>query len=90
VEISEAVFWEISYFEVKMAIAQCPLCSSNIEVGLKTYLGQCVLCTVCETELEVVWLYPLGLDVRDDASITPSSADQLDPSNPKIRSEDGY
>jgi lysine biosynthesis protein LysW len=70
-----------------MAVAQCPTCSSNIEVSSQAYLGQYVACAVCEAELEVVWLYPIGLDVRDDVAIPPTSADQFDPSNQKIRPE---
>lgn len=46
----------------KMVKAECPACGSKIEVGAKPRLGQKVLCSDCDAELEVVWLDPVELD----------------------------
>lgn len=45
-----------------MVKAECPACNAMTNVSAKPKMGQRVVCSVCDTELEVVWLSPVELD----------------------------
>ena len=45
-----------------MAIASCPGCGQDVDLGPKSKVGQRVDCPNCGLELEVVSLSPLELD----------------------------
>ena len=45
-----------------MSVAECPSCSSLVDVAARAKLGDRVVCKACNTELEVVWLDPIELD----------------------------
>ncbi|MEK6973373.1 MAG: lysine biosynthesis protein LysW [archaeon] len=42
-------------------MAECPVCSSGIELGENTLKGELVTCTQCGTELEVASINPIAL-----------------------------
>lgn len=43
-------------------ISKCPMCGEKIKLSHKVWLGQDVICPVCDAELEVVNLNPVELD----------------------------
>lgn len=43
--------------------AECPSCFNSVNVGSSPRIGQFVVCASCKTELEVVWLSPIELDI---------------------------
>ena len=45
-----------------MLRAECPECGEPVELRDSTQVGDRVICIECNTELEVLGLYPLGLD----------------------------
>lgn len=49
-----------------MIEAKCPSCKATIRLSSDPVIGQRVTCMKCHTELEVVWLYPVGLDWVDE------------------------
>ncbi|MEW6716977.1 MAG: hypothetical protein AB1345_05715 [Chloroflexota bacterium] len=48
-----------------MVTAKCPSCQSQINVGAHPEMGQRVICSTCSAELDVVWLYPVALDLSE-------------------------
>ncbi len=50
----------------KVAVAECPSCFNNVKVGNQPKVGNRVVCPSCKTELEVVWLSPIELDIPID------------------------
>ena len=46
-----------------MITVKCPLCQNKIIVSQPILLGQRVTCSECTSPLEVIWLYPVSLDV---------------------------
>ena len=50
----------------KVARAECPACFNNVNVGNQPKVGHRVVCPSCKTELEVVWLSPIELDIPID------------------------
>lgn len=46
--------------------AECPSCGVLVDVGKDAKLGQVIICGSCKTELEVVWLTPIELDILID------------------------
>lgn len=47
-------------------IAFCPACSAEVRFRKTPYMGQYKICADCDTELEVVNLSPIELDLLDD------------------------
>ncbi len=45
-----------------MNTAECPSCGALVNFSGQAKLGLRVICKVCDTESEVVWLDPLELD----------------------------
>jgi lysine biosynthesis protein LysW len=45
-----------------MTKADCPSCEAKVNVGSSPKMGKRVVCPVCHTELEIVWLDPVELD----------------------------
>lgn len=45
-----------------MVSVECISCGADIRLGSKPRMGQRVICTVCNTQLEVAWLDPVELD----------------------------
>lgn len=45
-----------------MTTAECPSCGTFIQVGGKPKMGQQMVCSACDSVLEVVWLDPIELD----------------------------
>ena len=53
---------EGDYLQIRKArLAECPLCRCEFNIPQKLQLGQYVLCTSCDVELEVAWLDPIEL-----------------------------
>jgi alpha-aminoadipate carrier protein LysW len=48
--------------ETTMAVATCPDCGNEINLGRNPREGQSVTCPDCEADLEVISLDPLELD----------------------------
>lgn len=49
--------------EINLVIkATCPECKNETEVVSPPELGQRLTCMICNTPLEIVWLYPISLD----------------------------
>lgn len=46
--------------------AECPSCFNSVNVGSHPKVGHRVVCSSCKTELEVVWLSPIELDIPMD------------------------
>ena len=49
-----------------MLRAECPECGEPVELRDSTQVGDRVICIECNTELEVLGLYPLELDYALD------------------------
>ncbi|MCJ7622034.1 MAG: hypothetical protein MUO76_00915 [Anaerolineaceae bacterium] len=49
-----------------MAIAQCPNCDRNNDLGNSPKMGAKIECQHCLTMLEIVWLDPYELDYPYD------------------------
>jgi lysine biosynthesis protein LysW len=49
-----------------MLRAECPECGEPVELRDNTQVGDHVICIECNTELEVLGLYPLDLDYALD------------------------
>jgi lysine biosynthesis protein LysW len=49
-----------------MAFAYCPDCAARIYLGRKPWVGQPVMCDVCDADLEVVGLNPPQLGWTDE------------------------
>ncbi len=46
-----------------MITANCPQCQNKINLVMPLVLGQRLTCSVCNTPLEIIWLYPVSLDM---------------------------
>jgi hypothetical protein len=46
----------------KSGSARCPLCHENVHIGKNMKVGNQVICTGCDAQLEIVSLVPLELD----------------------------
>ena len=44
-------------------LAECPSCGASVKVTSSVKLGEIIKCTLCKTDLEVIWLDPLELDL---------------------------
>jgi alpha-aminoadipate carrier protein LysW len=44
-------------------LIDCPSCGSSVKVQTNVKLGEIFVCDSCSTDLEVVWLDPIELDV---------------------------
>lgn len=49
-----------------MPTAACPECGENVHVDVETDKGEIVECEECGSELEVVGLDPVELDLAED------------------------
>ena len=64
-----------------MNVAECPSCSTLIEVRRKPTMGQQLTCSACDAVLEIVWLDPLELDwVYDDEENLDEDYDEYEDS----------
>ncbi len=52
--------------EDKVPIGTCPECEAEVHVDTDADKGDAVMCSECATELEVVGLDPVELDVVED------------------------
>jgi hypothetical protein len=55
-----------------MVIAICPLCTTEIELGLQPEIGDHANCPECERDLVITWLYPVMLDKAEDEILSPN------------------
>jgi hypothetical protein len=53
-----------------MVIAICPLCTTEIELGLQPEIGDHANCPECKRDLVITWLYPVMLDKAEDEVLT--------------------
>ncbi len=44
-------------------LAECPSCGASVKVTNQVKMGEIIKCTLCKTDLEVIWLDPLELDL---------------------------
>lgn len=44
-------------------LAECPSCGASVKVTSNVKLGEIIKCALCKTDLEVIWLDPLELDL---------------------------
>ncbi|MBM3302563.1 MAG: hypothetical protein FJY85_21760 [Deltaproteobacteria bacterium] len=51
-----------------MAIATCPGCDEDIEIGSRVRLGQTIICNRCGARLEIIAVNPPELDWAFDES----------------------
>jgi len=49
-----------------MPKVKCPSCLAVFAVNDDPDVGQLVVCPQCETQLVIVWLYPLEVDFVDE------------------------
>ena len=49
--------------DIWMVKVKCPNCNALVEVGKRPAIGQRCTCQGCGSNLEVVWLYPIELDL---------------------------
>jgi len=54
--------------EYKVPTGTCPECDADVHVDLDTDKGEIVSCEECGTELEVVGLDPVELDIVEEES----------------------
>ena len=65
-----------------MIQAKCPSCASTIEFATGPKIWQQQKCPICGLVSEVVWLYPVELDLPDEYKITGKSV--LEEDNPAL------
>ena len=46
----------------------CPKCRLKINFGLSPTIGQRVVCPECGSNFDIVWLYPLTVDIHNDST----------------------
>ena len=51
-----------------MAVATCPGCDEDVQIGARAKLGQTIICSRCGARLEVIAVSPLELDWAFDES----------------------
>jgi lysine biosynthesis protein LysW len=49
-----------------MPNVNCPSCLADFAINGDPEVGQLVVCPRCETQLVIVWLYPLEVDFVDE------------------------
>lgn len=49
-----------------MVTSTCVICNQKVNLKPPVELGKRVICQSCSTNLEVIWLYPVSLDVAED------------------------
>lgn len=50
-------------------IAFCPVCNGEVRFRKTPYMGQYKICADCDTELEVINLSPIELELMDDYEV---------------------
>lgn len=61
-----------------MIAVKCPICQNNITVSQPILLGQRVACSECTSPLEVIWLYPVSLDVVETKEVKSNNLIQAE------------
>lgn len=59
-----------------MPTTACPECSEDVYVDADSEQGDIIACDECGTELEVVGLDPIELDIHEDGDKDDISADE--------------
>lgn len=49
-----------------MPAAVCPSCQGMIELEPEVQIGRPITCPHCSESLEVVWLYPIEVDLTEE------------------------
>jgi lysine biosynthesis protein LysW len=49
-----------------MVTSTCVVCKQKVNLTSPVELGKRVICQACSANLEVIWLYPVILDVAED------------------------
>lgn len=49
-----------------MITAICPHCHNEFGLFMPLAVGQRVTCSVCKTYLEIIWLFPVSLDMIEN------------------------
>ena len=49
-----------------MISVPCPVCQSKLEIMIEPDIGYHLNCKSCQAELEVIWLYPITLDIPEN------------------------
>ena len=44
----------------------CPVCKNETDLSFPPTIGQLVICQVCKSTLEVIWLFPISLEPVED------------------------
>ncbi len=61
-----------------MPTTACPECSEDVYVDADSEQGDVVSCDECGTDLEIVGLDPIELDIHDEADSEDFDADEGD------------
>lgn len=61
-------FYQNSLEEEKVPTGTCPECDADVHVDMDTDKGELVSCEECGTELEIVGLDPVELDIVEEGS----------------------
>ena len=59
-----------------MPTSVCPECSEDVYVDADSEQGDIISCDECGTDLEIVGLDPIELDIHEDISIDDSVAEE--------------
>ncbi len=51
-----------------MVKSNCPKCRHEVEVTPPVEIGKQLICPKCLAQLEVIWLYPLFIDLAEERS----------------------
>jgi lysine biosynthesis protein LysW len=46
----------------------CPACNMHLKINLPLEINQQVVCSDCGSKLEVIWLYPLELEMTEGST----------------------
>jgi|GEM_PF-5637275 len=49
--------------QISHLLRNCPVCRAQIDLGTEPSIGLRVVCSACQSELEVIWLFPVELAV---------------------------
>ncbi len=58
-----------------MPTVKCPTCLAVFAIAPDPEIGQLVVCPQCDTQLIIVWLYPLEVDFVDEILESKSDLD---------------
>lgn len=62
-----------------MPMTECPYCYELISVDKLPHMGQKILCPSCQGTTEVVWLYPIELDLPIDDDLEEGDSFEENP-----------